>query len=169
MCIRDSRCIALEFPGFWLVTVYSPNSQRELVRLPFRMEWEDLLRGYLMELDRKKPVVLCGDLNVAHRPIDLKNPKTNRGNAGYSDEERGKFSELLACGFLDSFRPLYPEKTDAYSWWSYKFQSRQKNVGWRIDYFLLSERLRPLLQDSRIHSGIPGSDHCPVSLVLADS
>ncbi|MCI5728160.1 MAG: exodeoxyribonuclease III [Clostridia bacterium] len=166
---REGRCIALEFPGFWLVTVYSPNSQRELVRLPFRMEWEDLLRGYLMELDRKKPVVLCGDLNVAHRPIDLKNPKTNRGNAGYSDEERGKFSELLACGFLDSFRTLYPEKTDAYSWWSYKFQSRQKNVGWRIDYFLLSERLRPLLQDSRIHSGIPGSDHCPVSLVLADS
>ena len=164
---REGRCLALEYPSFWLVTVYSPNSQSDLVRIQFRMQWEDKLRAYLMELDKTKPVILCGDLNVAHRPIDLKNPKTNRGNAGYSDEERGKFSELLYSGFVDSFRTLHPDVTDAYSWWSYRGQARVKNVGWRIDYFLLSERLQPHLQESLIHADITGSDHCPVSITIS--
>lgn len=163
----EGRCITLEMEDFFLVTVYTPNAQRDLVRIDYRMEWEDAFRRYLMELDAKKPVIICGDMNVAHRPIDLKNPKPNIGNAGYSYEERGKFSELLASGFVDTFRTLHPEETGAYSWWSYMGNARANNTGWRIDYFLVSQRLLPRVEESRIHADVLGSDHCPVELLLS--
>jgi len=162
----EGRLITLEYPQFYLVNSYTPNAQRELTRLGYRMEFEDALRAYLTGLAAEKPVILCGDLNVAHREIDLKNPKTNVGNAGFTDEERGKMTELLAAGFTDSFRFLYPDKTDAYSWWSYMNRARERNIGWRIDYFLISDSLRPHLADAAIHADIPGSDHCPISLLL---
>ena len=165
---REGRVIAAEYPEFILVTVYTPNSQRGLERLPFRMEFEDCLRGYLARLRERKPVVMCGDLNVAHRPIDLKNDRSNIGNAGYTYEERGKFSELLASGFLDSYRFFYPDRDGAYSWWSYMNNSRANNTGWRIDYFLADERLAPRLKDSLILSQYTGSDHCPVGLLLEE-
>ncbi|WP_101696495.1 exodeoxyribonuclease III [Clostridium minihomine] len=164
----EGRAITLEFESFYLVNVYTPNSQRELVRLSYRMEWENAFREYVMGLDEKKPVIICGDLNVAHQEIDLKNPKSNVGNAGFSYEERGKLTELLASGFLDSFRELYPDQTGAYTWWSYMNKARQNNSGWRIDYFLLSERLRERLTDSLIYCEVLGSDHCPVGLILSD-
>lgn len=163
----EGRAITLEFEDFFLVTCYTPNAQRELTRLGFRMEWEDELRAYLKGLDGKKPVVLCGDLNVAHQEIDLKNPRSNRGNAGFTDEERGKMTELLAAGFVDSFRYLYPDRTGAYSWWSYMYHARENNAGWRIDYFIVSETIREQIVDSAIHPEIMGSDHCPVSLELS--
>jgi len=163
---HEGRVITLEMDDFYLVTCYTPNSQDGLRRLDYRMLWEDDFRDYLLSLDAKKPVVLCGDLNVAHEEIDLKNPKTNRRNAGFTDEERQKFTLLLNSGFIDTFRTLHPE-TVAYSWWSYRFQARQKNAGWRIDYFVCSERLRPRIVDARIHTGIMGSDHCPVELELS--
>lgn len=162
----EGRVITLEFESYYLVTVYTPNAQRELARIDYRMEWETDFRSYICELDKIKPVVICGDLNVAHNEIDLKNPKSNIGNAGFSDQERQKMSELLACGFVDTFRYLYPDKTDAYTWWSYMFKARLKNVGWRIDYFLVSERLKSNIIDSKIHSETLGSDHCPVELNL---
>lgn len=164
----EGRSITLEFADFYLVNVYTPNSQRDLVRISYRMEWENAFRDYVTALDEKKPVVICGDLNVAHQVIDLKNAKSNIGNAGFSYEERGKLTELLASGFLDSFRVLYPEKTGAYTWWSYMYQARKNNAGWRIDYFLISERLRPRLCDSLIYSEVEGSDHCPIGLILSD-
>lgn len=163
---QEGRVITLEYEKFQLVNVYTPNSQRELARLDYRMEWEDTFRRYLIALDLDKPVILCGDLNVAHKEIDLKNPKTNRKNAGFTDEERGKMTELLESGFTDTFRYFYPDKTDAYSWWSYMGRAREKNVGWRIDYFIVSERLKNMLSDSQIHSHVMGSDHCPVALDL---
>jgi len=162
----EGRSITLEFEDFYLVTVYTPNSQDELKRLSYRMEWEDAFRAYLLALDEKKPVVVCGDLNVAHTEIDLKNPKTNRKNAGFTDEERSKFTQLLQSGFTDTFRHLYPDLEGAYSWWSYRFHAREKNAGWRIDYFLTSDRLAPAIRSAAIHSDIFGSDHCPVSLEL---
>ena len=162
----EGRVIALEFADFWLVTVYTPNSQDGLKRLDYRMEWEDAFRAYLSGLDQTKPVIVCGDMNVAHQEIDLKNPDTNHKSAGFSDEERGKMTELLAAGFADSFRCLYPDRTEAYSWWSYRTAARKRNAGWRIDYFLLSERLRPQLADSFILSEVEGSDHCPVGVTL---
>lgn len=165
---REGRTITLEYETFYLVTVYTPNSQRELERLSFRMAFEDRLRAYLRELRQNKPVVVCGDLNVAHRPIDLKNDKANIGNAGYTYEERGKFSELLADGFLDSFRHLHPDQQDAYSWWSYRSNARGNNVGWRIDYFLADRRLKDRIQEAVILPQYTGSDHCPVGLVLED-
>ena len=164
--VGEGRAITLEFPELYLVTVYTPNSQEGLARLPYRMEWEDAFRAYLKGLDEKKPVVVCGDMNVAHEEIDLKNPKTNRGNAGFSDEERAKMTELLGSGFTDTFRYLYPDLSGAYSWWSYRFKAREKNAGWRIDYFLVSDRLRDQIRAAEIHSDVLGSDHCPVSLVL---
>ncbi|WP_322181420.1 exodeoxyribonuclease III [Neglectibacter caecimuris] len=164
----EGRVIAAEYSDFILVTVYTPNSQRELTRLSYRMEFEDAFRAYLGSLREKKPVIVCGDMNVAHRPIDLKNPKPNVGNAGFTYEERGKFSELLASGFLDTFRYFYPELEGAYSWWSYMYHSRENNAGWRIDYFLADERLKERLSDSLILSQVPGSDHCPVELLLKD-
>ena len=160
----EGRVITLEFEDFYLVNCYTPNAQQELKRLSYRMEFEDDFRVYLSGLD--KPVVLCGDLNVAHQEIDLKNPKTNRGNAGFSDEERGKMTELLSAGFSDTFRVLYPDKTDAYSWWSYRFQARAKNVGWRIDYFIVSDSIVPKVSDSVIYPEIMGSDHCPVGIFI---
>lgn len=163
---KEGRVITAEYPGFFLVTVYTPNAQRDLVRIDYRMAWEDAFRTYLVGLKEKKPVVVCGDLNVAHQPIDLKNAKSNIGNAGYSYEERGKFTELLAAGFLDTFRLLYPEQKNAYSWWSYMFNSRANNTGWRIDYFLVSEELREQVLDSLILTQVEGSDHCPVELIL---
>lgn len=166
--VGEGRAITLEFPELYLVTVYTPNSQEGLARLPYRMEWEDAFRAYLKGLDEKKPVVVCGDMNVAHEEIDLKNPKTNRGNAGFSDEERAKMTELLGSGFTDTFRYLYPDRTGAYSWWSYRFKAREKNAGWRIDYFLVSDRLRDQIRAAEIHSDVLGSDHCPVSLVLEE-
>ena len=162
----EGRAITLEFEDFYLVTVYTPNAQRELTRLDYRMEWEDAFRAYVKALDEKKPVVICGDLNVAHEEIDLKNPKPNRGNAGFTDEERQKLTELLASGFVDSFRALYPDAVGAYSWWSYMYHARANTAGWRIDYFLVSERLRGEIRDSRIRAEIFGSDHCPVELDL---
>ncbi len=162
---HEGRVITLEMSDFYLVTVYTPNSQDGLRRLDYRMTWEDCFRRYLMQLDAKKPVIVCGDLNVAHQEIDLKNPKTNRKNAGFTDEERGKFTTLLDSGFLDTFRTLYPEQI-TYSWWSYRFKAREKNAGWRIDYFLASERLRDHITDAKIHTEIMGSDHCPVELTL---
>lgn len=162
----EGRVITAEYPDFQLVTVYTPNSQRELTRIDYRMAFEDTFRQYLSGLREKKPVIVCGDMNVAHRPIDLKNPKPNIGNAGFTYEERGKFSELLASGFLDTFRYFYPEREGAYSWWSYMYHSRENNAGWRIDYFLADERLESRLGDSRILSEVQGSDHCPVELIL---
>lgn len=162
----EGRVICAEFEGFYLVTVYTPNAQRELVRIDFRMAFEDAFRAYLMKLNETKPVVVCGDMNVAHKPIDLKNPKTNIGSAGFSYEERGKFSELLASGFNDTFRMLYPDKAEAYSWWSYMFKSRERNTGWRIDYFLVTDDIKDKVKDSLILSDVMGSDHCPVELLL---
>lgn len=162
----EGRVITLEYGGFFLVTVYTPNSQRELTRLDYRMSWEDAFRAYLKTLDEKKPVIICGDLNVAHNDIDLKNPKTNHRSAGFTDEERGKLTELLADGFTDSYRFLYPEKIE-YSWWSYMMKAREKNVGWRIDYFIISDRLRERLTDSFILTDVMGSDHCPVGIEIA--
>ncbi len=163
---KEGRVITLEMEGFYLVTVYVPNSQDELRRLDYRMTWEDDFRAYLLSLDARKPVIVCGDLNVAHQEIDLKNPKTNRRNAGFTDEERGKFSELLAAGFTDTFRYFYPDRKDIYSWWSYRFRAREKNAGWRIDYFLVSNRLDERLVSAGIHTEIYGSDQCPVEVVL---
>ncbi len=161
---QEGRVITLEYDSFYLVTVYTPNSQNELARLNYRMEWEDAFRAYLEGLDRKKPVIFCGDLNVAHKEIDLKNPKTNRRNAGFTDEEREKFTQLLKAGFVDTYRHFYPDTEGVYSWWSYRFKAREKNAGWRIDYFLVSERLKERLTDAKIHTEIMGSDHCPVEL-----
>lgn len=163
---KEGRVITLEMDKFYLVTVYTPNSQDGLKRLDYRMEWEEEFRKYLLELDKKKPVVVCGDLNVAHKEIDLKNPKTNRKNAGFTDEEREKFSILLDSGFTDTFRYFYPDKTEIYSWWSYRFQARAKNAGWRIDYFLASSRINDLLESATIHTEIFGSDHCPVEVQI---
>lgn len=163
---REGRVITLEMEDFFLVTVYTPNSQDELRRLDYRMEWEDAFRQYLLGLDARKPVVVCGDLNVAHREIDLKNPKANRRNAGFTDEERGKFQALLDAGFVDTFRYFYPDLEGVYSWWSYRFRAREKNAGWRIDYFLVSARLTERLQEAKIHTEVYGSDHCPVEVVL---
>jgi exodeoxyribonuclease-3 len=160
----EGRVITLEFEKFYLVDCYTPNSQRELTRLDYRVEWENDFRNYLNNLDKQKPVILCGDLNVAHNEIDLKNPKTNRGNAGFTDEEREKFTELLNNGFVDSFRYLYPDKTDCYSWWSYMGRAREKNIGWRIDYFVVSNKMKESIEEAKIHSDILGSDHCPVEL-----
>ncbi len=162
---HEGRVITLEMSDFYLVTVYTPNAQDELRRLDYRMRWEDDFQAYLRELDKQKPVIVCGDMNVAHEEIDLKNPKTNRRNAGFTDEERAKFTQLLSTGFTDTFRWLYPEEV-TYSWWSYRFQARQKNAGWRIDYFVVSDRLRPCIADAKIHTQILGSDHCPVELDL---
>ena len=161
---NEGRVITLEFEKFYLVNCYTPNAQRELTRLDYRMKWEDDFKNYLVKLNNQKPVILCGDLNVAHNEIDLKNPKTNRGNAGFTDEEREKFTLLLNSGFVDSFRYLYPDKTDCYSWWSYMGRAREKNVGWRIDYFVVSEKIKTKILDAKIHSEIIGSDHCPVEL-----
>lgn len=163
---QEGRVITAEYDDFYLVTCYTPNSQRELARLAYRMTWEDAFRDYLLGLDAKKPVILCGDLNVAHEEIDLKNPKTNRKNAGFTDEERQKMTELLGAGFTDSFRYLYPEVTDAYSWWSYMGKARERNVGWRIDYFIVSNRLADKIVEAKIHADIMGSDHCPVELEI---
>lgn len=161
---QEGRVITLEFAEFYLVTVYTPNSQSELARLDYRMLWEDAFLSYLKGLEEKKPIVFCGDLNVAHKEIDLKNPKTNRKNAGFTDEERGKFSTLLGQGFIDTYRYFYPDQEGIYSWWSYRFQARKKNAGWRIDYFCVSESLKEKLVDAKIHTEIMGSDHCPVEL-----
>lgn len=163
---HEGRVITLEMDNFYLVTVYTPNSQDELKRLDYRMTWEDDFRNYLLELDKKKPVLVCGDLNVAHKEIDLKNPKTNRMNAGFTDQEREKFQILLDAGFIDTFRYFYPEQTGIYSWWSYRFKAREKNAGWRIDYFLASRRLADKLESAQIHTEIFGSDHCPVEVTL---
>ena len=161
---QEGRVITLEYDKFYMVTVYTPNSQNDLARLSYRMKWEVDFVDYIMGLDEKKPVIICGDLNVAHKEIDLKNPKTNRHNAGFTDEEREKFSKLLDRGFIDTFRYFYPDKADIYSWWSYRFKAREKNAGWRIDYFLVSKRLEDKLKDAVIHTEIFGSDHCPVEL-----
>ena len=164
----EGRLITLEFPDFWLVNSYTPNVQRELTRMDYRMGFEDDLRAYLSELDRSKPVILCGDLNVAHEEIDIKNAKSNIGNAGFTYEERGKMTELLEAGFIDTFRTLYPDRRNAYTWWSYMFKARERNTGWRIDYFIASERLRDRIGDAVIYPEITGSDHCPVGLLLKD-
>lgn len=161
---KEGRVITLEFEKFYMITVYTPNSQEKLARLDYRMKWEEDFKNYLLELDKKKPVIVCGDLNVAHKEIDLKNPKTNRKNAGFSDEEREKMTKLLESGFVDSFRYFYPNKTDIYSWWSYRFSARAKNAGWRIDYFLVSDRIKENMKGAEIHTEILGSDHCPVLL-----
>lgn len=163
---HEGRVITLEYDNYFLVNVYTPNSRPELARLEYRLSWEDDFQKYLKDLDQKKPVILCGDLNVAHQEIDLKNPKNNRRNAGFTDEERAKFSQLLASGFLDTFRYFYPDKEEAYSWWSYRFNARSRNAGWRIDYFCTSQRLQDRLRSAAIHSEVYGSDHCPVELVL---
>lgn len=163
---HEGRVITLEMDNFYLVTVYTPNSQDGLKRLDYRMTWEDDFRNYLLELDKKKPVLVCGDLNVAHKEIDLKNPKTNRMNAGFTDQEREEFQILLDAGFIDTFRYFYPEQTGIYSWWSYRFKAREKNAGWRIDYFLASRRLADKLESAQIHTEIFGSDHCPVEVTL---
>lgn len=163
---HEGRVITCEYPDFYLVCCYTPNSQDGLKRLDYRMQWEDALRAYLLRLDAEKPVVYCGDLNVAHEEIDIKNPKTNRRNAGFTDEERAKMTELLASGFADTFRRLHPDTADAYSWWSYRFHAREKNAGWRIDYFIVSERLMPHVVSASIRADVLGSDHCPVVLEL---
>ena len=165
---KEGRVITLEFENFYFVTVYTPNSQTELKRLDYRMKWEDDFRNYLLNLNSKKGVVVCGDLNVAHKEIDLKNPKTNRKNAGFTDEERNKFTELLDSGFIDTYRYFNPDKEGIYSWWSYRFKAREKNAGWRIDYFITSPALKDRLEDARIHTEIMGSDHCPVELKIKD-
>ena len=162
----EGRTIVCEFEEFYFVTVYTPNSKSELERLDYRMDWEDAFKEYMLELDKKKPVIICGDLNVAHKEIDLKNPKTNRRNAGFTDEERGKFGKLLDAGFTDTFRHLYPEQEGIYSWWSYRFNARKNNAGWRIDYFLVSNRIADKIKEAKIHTDIMGSDHCPVSLEI---
>ncbi len=162
---HEGRVLTLEFPDYWYLTCYTPNSQDELKRLDYRMEWEDAFLAYLKRLEEKKPVIFCGDLNVAHQDIDLKNPKTNRRNPGFTDEERGKFSALLDAGFIDTYRYFYPDKVE-YSWWSYRFKAREKNVGWRIDYFVTSAALKDRLRSAAIHTEIFGSDHCPVELVI---
>ena len=163
---KEGRVITLEFDKFYMVTVYTPNSKTELARLDYRMVWEDAFREYLLELDKKKPVIICGDLNVAHKEIDLKNPKTNLRNAGFTEEERSKFTELLNAGFTDTFRYFYPDVTGVYSWWSYRFKAREKNAGWRIDYFLVSNSLKDKLEDAKIHTEVLGSDHCPVEVTI---
>ena len=165
---HEGRILALDLKDFWLVSVYTPNAQDELKRLDYRMRWEDDFRIFLKKLEEEKPVVVCGDLNVAKEEIDLKNPKTNRKNAGFTDEERNKMRELLASGFVDSFRYLHPDEEGAYSWWSYRFRAREKNAGWRIDYFLTSESLKERIEEAKIHTEIFGSDHCPVELVLSE-
>ena len=162
----EGRAVTLEYEGFFLVCVYTPNAQDGLKRIDYRMAWEDAFRAYLRELDAQKPVIVCGDMNVAHEEIDLKNPKQNIGNPGFSYEERDKFTQLLESGFTDSFRYLYPDRTDAYSWWSYRFHARDKNVGWRIDYFVVSDRIAPQIREAKIHTEIFGSDHCPVELEI---
>jgi exodeoxyribonuclease-3 len=162
----EGRIITLEYENFYLVNVYTPNSQRDLARLPFRLKWEVDLREYLLELELLKPVILCGDLNVAHQEIDLKNPRPNKGNSGFTNEERAEMTQLLESGFVDSFRHLYPEKEESYTWWSYMRQVREKNIGWRIDYFIISFKLKEVLRDSQIHSMILGSDHCPVRIEI---
>ncbi len=162
----EGRLITLEYESFFLICCYTPNAQDGLARIDHRLRWEEAFRQYAMDLDKEKPILYCGDLNVAHNEIDLKNPKSNRGNAGFSDEERGAFSRLLESGFTDSFRHLYPDVTDAYSWWSYRFQARQKNVGWRIDYFVVSDRIADQIQEAKIHPEVFGSDHCPVSVEM---
>ena len=164
---QEGRVITLEFEKFYLVNCYTPNAKRELERLDYRMKWEDDFRNYLIRLDKVKPVILCGDLNVAHNEIDLKNPKTNRGNAGFTDEERNQMTNLLSNGFVDSFRYLYPDKLDCYSWWSYMGHAREKNIGWRIDYFIVSEKIKENIKEAKIHPDILGSDHCPVELVIS--
>ena len=164
---QEGRVITLEYPSYYFMTVYTPNAQDGLKRLSYRMEWDDAFRAYLNRLDADKPVIVCGDMNVAHEEIDLKNPRTNHKNAGFTDEERGKFSNLLESGFTDTFRYLYPD-TVTYSWWSYRFHAREKNAGWRIDYFLISDRLRDHLQDARILTDVYGSDHCPIALLLEE-
>lgn len=162
----EGRLITLEFPGYFLLTCYTPNAQRELARIDHRLAWDEAFRNYVVSLDRQKPVIICGDLNVAHKEIDLKNPASNRGNAGFSDEERESFGNLLDCGFTDTFRSLNPDVTGAYTWWSYMFQARQKNAGWRIDYFLVSNRIADKITAAPIYSDIMGSDHCPVGLEI---
>ncbi len=164
---KEGRVITLEYDAYYLVTCYTPNSQNELARLSYRMEWEDAFLDYLDGLKAKKSVIFCGDLNVAHQEIDLKNPKTNHKNAGFTDEERGKFSTLLSHGYIDTFRYFHPDKEQVYSWWSYRFKAREKNAGWRIDYFLVSDDLKEKLEDAKIHTDILGSDHCPVELEIA--
>ena len=163
---KEGRVITLEFEKFYLVDIYTPNSKRELERLDYRQVWEDEIRNYLVNLKKQKPVIMCGDLNVAHEEIDLKNPKTNRGNAGFTDEERAKMTELLKAGFTDTFRYLYPERTDCYSWWSYMGKAREKNVGWRIDYFIVSNNIKDKIKQAEIYTNILGSDHCPVGLEI---
>ena len=163
---QEGRVITMEFENFYHVTVYTPNSQAENARLDYRMDWDDAFRAYVKGLDEKKPVIICGDLNVAHNEIDLKNPKTNRRSAGFTDEERGKFIELLEAGFVDTFRHFYPDMKEIYSWWSYRFKAREKNAGWRIDYYVTSESLREKLVDAKIHTQVMGSDHCPVELEI---
>lgn len=165
---HEGRIITLEFLNFYMITVYTPNSQEELKRLNYRMEWEDDFHTYLKKLEKNKPVIVCGDMNVAHKEIDLKNPKTNRKNAGFTDEERNKFSILLDAGFTDTFRHFYPDLEGAYSWWSYRFKAREKNAGWRIDYFLVSNKLNNSLKDALIYKDIFGSDHCPIGLLIED-
>ena len=164
---HEGRVITAEFEDYYLIACYTPNSKNELLRLDYRMVWEDAIRNYLKGLEKTKPVILCGDLNVAHQEIDLKNPKTNRRNAGFTDEERSKMTELLNSGFIDTFRYLYPEVKDVYSWWSYRFKAREKNAGWRIDYFIVSEILKDRIADAKIHTEVLGSDHCPVELLLS--
>ena len=163
---QEGRVITLEYPDYYMITVYTPNSQNELARLDYRMKWEDDFLAYLKKLEEKKPVIFCGDLNVAHKEIDLKNPKTNRKSAGFSDEERAKFTNIVENGFIDSYRYFYPEQEGIYSWWSYRFKAREKNAGWRIDYFCVSECLKDQLVDAKIHTDIMGSDHCPVELEI---
>lgn len=163
---QEGRIITIEFPTFFLVNVYTPNSKRELLRLDYRMKWEDDFRNHLQQLEQSKPVIICGDLNVAHEEIDIKNPKSNKRSAGFTDEERGKLTTLLQAGFTDSFRYLYPDQKDAYTWWSYMMSARSRNIGWRIDYFLVSNRLQESIKDATIHAHILGSDHCPVGLEL---
>ena len=163
---HEGRVITLEYPSFFLTTVYTPNSQRELTRLDYRMTWEDAFRDYLMALDKEKPVIVCGDMNVAHQEIDLKNPASNQKNAGFTPQEREKMSRLLSSGFTDTFRFLYPDRRDIYSWWSYMFHARENNAGWRIDYFLVSDRLQPRIREATIETAVMGSDHCPVTLDL---
>nr|WP_145406214.1 exodeoxyribonuclease III [Paenibacillus xylanexedens] len=162
----EGRMITLEYDGFYLINVYTPNAKRDLTRLPYRLEWEDRFRSYVLQLEKTKPVIICGDLNVAHQEIDLKNPKSNMGNSGFTDEERGKMTDLLAAGYVDSFRHLHPDQTDVYSWWSYMPKVRERNVGWRIDYFLVSGQLAPNVTDAYIDCHVMGSDHCPVGVQL---
>ncbi|MBO9129255.1 exodeoxyribonuclease III [Bacillus sp. 165] len=164
---EEGRILTLEFADFYLVNMYTPNSQRDLARLDFRLSWEDAIRVYIKELDEKKPVILCGDLNVAHQEIDLKNPKPNKGNSGFTEEERGKMTDLLEFGFVDSFRYLYPNRKDSYTWWSYMNKVRERNIGWRIDYFIVSEQIKHAIQEADIHAHIMGSDHCPIVLDIS--